>query len=142
MRRFVSMELKRMATAVARAYNIPDGIFLGLIEFESNWNPDAVSIKGAIGLTQVLPATARALGYDPQELARDPLLQLEVGGRYLSEMYTMFKSWDRALAAYNAGPHNVRRYNGIPPFKVTQSYVKRILMYAEEYKRGKTSWSN
>lgn len=136
------MELQRMATAVARAYNIPEGIFLGLIEAESSWNPDAVSIKGAIGLTQVLPATARGLGYDPQELARSPLLQLEVGGRYLNEMYTMFKIWDRALAAYNAGPHNVRKYNGIPPFKVTQSYVKRILAYAEEYKRGKRFWSN
>jgi soluble lytic murein transglycosylase-like protein len=133
------MELQGMAAAAARAYNIPEGIFLGLIESESSWNPDAISLKGAIGLTQVLPATARMLGYDPQELARNPLLQLEVGCRYLSEMYNMFKCWDKALAAYNAGPHNVQKYNGIPPFKVTQSYVKRILEYAEEYKRGKNT---
>lgn len=131
------MELQGMATAVARTYNIPEGIFLGLIEFESSWNPDAVSIKGAIGLTQVLPTTARTLGYDPEELARNPSLQLEVGARYLSDMYNLFQSWDEALAAYNAGPHNVRKYNGIPPFKVTQLFVKRILVYAEEYKREK-----
>jgi soluble lytic murein transglycosylase-like protein len=131
------MDLRGMATAVARAYNIPEGIFFGLIEFESGWNPYAVSYKGAIGLTQVLPATAKSLGYDPHELARNPMLQLEVGGLYLSNMYNKFRDWGKALAAYNAGPHNVQKYNGIPPFKVTQSFVNKILDYAEEHKRGK-----
>ena len=94
------MELKKMAIAVARAYNIPEGIFLALIESESSWNPDAVSVKGAIGLTQVLPTTASSLGYDPQKIVDNPLLQLEVGGRYLHEMYNMFKSWDKIGRAH------------------------------------------
>lgn len=125
-----------MAKAVARAYNIPEEIFIGLVDAESGWNPSAVSKRGAIGLTQVLPATARGLGYDPRQLAEDPLLQLEAGGRYLSDMYSLFHSWEKALAAYNAGPHNVRKHNGIPPFKETQAYVRKILKFAEEYRKN------
>jgi len=127
------MELREQAIKVARQYGIPEGIFLGLIAAESSWNPKAVSVAGAIGLTQVMPSTAKLLGYNPAELKHDPKLQLEAGARYLKDMYEEFESWEKALAAYNAGPHNVKKYDGIPPFPETENYVQRVLTYAENY---------
>ncbi len=127
------MKLEKLANKVARKYGIPVGIFQGLITAESTWNPDARSNAGAIGLTQVMPGTASAMGFDPADLAQDPVMQLEAGAKYLSSMYELFQTWDHALAAYNAGPHNVRKHNGIPPFKETQNYVKRVLVLAQDY---------
>lgn len=128
------MDIRKQAAVVAAEWSIPEGIFMGLIEMESSWNADAIGPGGTIGLTQMLPATAKALGYDPRELIKNPLLQLTAGGKYLHDMYTLFGRWDKALAAYNAGPHQVRRYNGVPPFKTTRNYVKKILDFAETYK--------
>ncbi len=127
------MDLRALATNVARKYKIPADIFLGLIEAESGWNPKAVSSSGAVGLTQVMPPTARAMGFEPAKLAADPLLQLEAGARYLQEMFDRFRDWEKTLAAYNAGPHNVEKYGGVPPFPVTQKYVKRVLRLAREH---------
>lgn len=121
-----------MAAEQARKHGIPENIFFGLIRAESSWRPDAVSHAGAMGLTQVMPGTARGMGYDPNELARNPAIQLEAGARYLSQMYNQFGNWELALAAYNAGPGNVQKYGGIPPFKETQQYVPRVLQFAQE----------
>ncbi|NLN06555.1 MAG: lytic transglycosylase domain-containing protein [Firmicutes bacterium] len=131
------MELRNKAIATARKFAIPEGIFLGLIGAESAWNPQAVSRTGAIGLTQVLPSTAAAMGYNPDELLADPGMQLEAGARYLREMFDRFCRWDYALAAYNARPHNVAKYEGIPPFKETRQYVQKILSYARIYEQIK-----
>ncbi len=131
------MELRDKAIAMAKKFAIPEGIFLGLIGAESAWNPQAVSRTGAIGLTQVLPSTAAAMGYNPGELLSDPEMQLEAGARYLREMYDLFGCWDHALAAYNAGPHNVEKYQGIPPFAETEHYVQKILTYAKIYEQTK-----
>ncbi|MEL7343572.1 MAG: lytic transglycosylase domain-containing protein [Pseudomonadota bacterium] len=111
------------ARAVARRHAIPETLFLRLVTQESGWNPRAVSPKGAIGLAQLMPATARALGVDP----RDPEQNLEGGARYLRQQFDAFGSWRLALAAYNAGPGAVQKHNGIPPFKETQNYVIAIL---------------
>ncbi len=127
------MNLKKYANIISQKYGIPKGIFQALITAESAWDPNARSGSGAIGLTQVMPNTAKALGFEPSRLARDPLLQLEAGAKYLSSMYELFKSWDHALAAYNAGPHNVKKYDGVPPFKETRNYVRRVLTLALEY---------
>jgi len=111
------------ARAAAQRYGVPVGLFLKLVTQESGWNPKARSHKGAMGLAQLMPATARALGVN----ADDPVQNLDGGARYLSTQYKRFRSWRLALAAYNAGPEAVARYNGVPPYRETQNYVKVIL---------------
>ncbi|MFK7744023.1 MAG: lytic transglycosylase domain-containing protein [Roseobacter sp.] len=111
-----------MARAAARKYGIPEDLFLRLVQQESGWNPNAKSHKGALGLAQLMPATARYLRVDPM----NPRENLEGGARYLSKQYKKFRSWRLALAAYNAGPGAVKKYGGVPPFKETQNYVKVI----------------
>jgi soluble lytic murein transglycosylase-like protein len=114
-----------LATArdAARIHSIPEELFLRLIQQESGWNPGAISSKGAMGLAQLMPATARLLDVD----ASDPGQNLEGGARYLRQMFDRFGSWKLALAAYNAGPLAVEKYRGVPPYKETQNYVKNIL---------------
>lgn len=97
-------------------------LFRSLVEAESSYNPTAVSPKGAYGLGQLMPDTARALGVDP----RDPSQNLDGAARYLLSQLTTFKDIDLALAAYNAGPHRVIEYSSIPPFAETRDYIARI----------------
>lgn len=111
-----------MAKAAARRHNVPEDLFARLIQQESAWNPKARSHKGALGLAQLMPATARYLGVDPH----NPAENLEGGARYLAEQYRTFGSWRLALAAYNAGPNAVRKYGGVPPFRETKNYVRII----------------
>lgn len=111
-----------MARKAARKYNIPEDLFLRLVQQESNWNPEAKSHKGALGLAQLMPGTARALGVDPLI----PRQNLDGGAKYLAKQFRKFGSWRLALAAYNAGPEAVQRYGGIPPYEETQNYVKKI----------------
>ena len=111
------------ARDAARRYNIPEDLFLRLVTQESGWNPKALSHKGAIGLAQLMPATAKALRVNPH----DPHENLDGGARYLAEQYRTFRSWRLALAAYNAGPGAVQKYNGVPPYKETRGYVLAIL---------------
>lgn len=110
------------ARAAARKHGVPEDLFLRLVQQESGWNDKARSHKGAIGLAQLMPATARSLGVDPH----DPRQNLEGGARYLAEQYRTFRSWKLALAAYNAGPAAVQKYDGIPPYKETKTYVRII----------------
>ena len=112
-----------MARAAARKHGVPEELFLRLIQQESGWNNGAVSNKGARGLAQLMPGTAAALGVD----ASVPEQNLNGGARYLKMMYDKFGSWRLALAAYNAGPQAVEKYNGIPPFTETKNYVVAIL---------------
>ena len=112
-----------MARAAARRHHVPEDLFLRLVRTESNFRPAAKSTKGAIGLAQLMPHTARVLGVNPH----DPGQNLEGGARYLSQQYRRFGDWRLALAAYNAGPEAVERYRGVPPYAETQHYVKAIL---------------
>ena len=111
-----------LAQRAATQHGVPLGLFLRLIEQESGWNAQAVSAKGALGLAQLMPQTATALGVDPS----DPMENLEGGARYLRAQFDAFGDWQLALAAYNAGPGAVARYGGIPPFDETQNYVRVI----------------
>ena len=111
------------AREAARRHGVPEDLFLRLVQQESGWNAGAVSNKGATGLAQLMPGTARRLGVDPT----DPGQNLEGGARYLRQMYDKFGSWRLALAAYNAGPGAVEQYDGIPPYVETKNYVKAIL---------------
>ena len=93
------------------------------IEVESAYQHDAISSAGAIGLGQLMPATARDLGVDP----RDPLQNLDGSARYLAMMLETFGDPHLALAAYNAGPDAVRQHGGIPPYRETQNHVARVM---------------
>ncbi|MBL4812693.1 MAG: transglycosylase SLT domain-containing protein [Rhodobacteraceae bacterium] len=112
-----------MARVAARRYNVPEDLFFRLVQQESGWNANARSPVGAFGLAQLMPATARSLGVD----SANPAQNLDGGARYLRTQYDRFGSWRLALAAYNAGPEAVERYNGIPPYRETQNYVRIIL---------------
>lgn len=115
-------EYLAVARSIAKRNNIPQDLFLRLIQQESGWNPHAKSNKGALGLAQLMPQTARTLGVNPN----DPHQNLEGGARYLRQMYNKFGTWRLALAAYNAGPGAVEKYGGVPPYKETKNYVRVI----------------
>ncbi|MGI3167871.1 lytic transglycosylase domain-containing protein [Pseudooceanicola sp. C21-150M6] len=112
-----------VARAAAQRHGVPEDLFLRLVQQESGWNEKARSNKGAIGLAQLMPGTANLLGVDPH----NPRENLEGGARYLAQQYREFRSWRLALAAYNAGPMAVKKYNDVPPYKETRNYVKVIL---------------
>jgi hypothetical protein len=110
--------------SIARKYGINPRVFRALIQQESSGNQAAVSPAGAIGKTQLLPATARALGVNPH----DPIGNLVGGARYLRQQLDRFGgNYHKALAAYNAGPGAVEKYGGVPPYAETQNYVRSIL---------------
>ncbi|MCE8006456.1 transglycosylase SLT domain-containing protein [Aestuariivita sp.] len=115
-------EFLPIARDAARRHGVPEDLFLRLVQQESGWNPNARSHKGAIGLAQLMPGTARDLRVD----ALDPHENLDGGARYLAEQYRRFGSWRLALAAYNAGPEAVRKHKGVPPFRETRDYVRII----------------
>lgn len=117
------MDYRAEAIRIAEEEGVNPDLFLRLVQQESSWNPEAGSSKGAYGLTQLMPGTAAELGVDPT----DPLQNLRGGARYLRQQLDEFGDARLALAAYNAGPGNVRKYGGIPPFEETQNYVSKII---------------
>jgi soluble lytic murein transglycosylase-like protein len=116
-------EYLEAAKAAARRHGVPEDLFLRLVQRESGWNPGAVSHKGATGLAQLMPETARRLGVD----MTDPHDNLNGGARYLRMMFDRFGDWKLALAAYNAGPEAVQKHGGVPPYAETKGYVLAIL---------------
>lgn len=97
--------------------------FQAMIKVESNYAQAAVSHAGALGLAQLMPGTADYLNVDPA----DPIENLDGGARYLLEQMAAFGSLELALAAYNAGPEAVRKYDGVPPYAETQSHITRVM---------------
>ncbi len=118
-------EYDDIISEMSQKYDVPFDLIKLVINTESSFNPDAVSSSGAIGLMQLMPATAEWLGVDD---AFDPRENIEGGTKYLSYLLDRYDGkLELALAAYNAGPGNVDKYKGIPPFTETQNYVKKIL---------------
>ncbi len=115
-------------------YQIDPFLIAALVQQESGFNPTATSIDSAVGLTQLIPQTAALVGVsDPN----DPAQSLDGGVQYLKMMLRRYHGDVRlALAAYNAGPGNVDKYDGIPPFAETQQYVRRIMARYEEKATG------
>ena len=110
-------------------YAIPSGLLRALIQKESSYCVQARSSRGAIGLGQLLPSTARLLKVNPY----DPDDNVRGAAMYLSQQYQRFNDWNLALAAYNAGTGNVIRYGGIPPFRETQQYVVVVNRYYGQF---------
>lgn len=118
-------EIMDLVDKTCEKYNIDSKLVKALIQQESGFNPNAKSKAGALGLMQLMPKTAQGLGVnDPM----DPKDNIDGGVRYLKQMLDKFHGNKiLALAAYNAGPNAVEKYNGIPPYKETQNYVNSIL---------------
>ncbi|MCZ6464182.1 MAG: transglycosylase SLT domain-containing protein [Proteobacteria bacterium] len=119
-----------LISRVARAYEVEPGLVKAIIAAESNFDHRAVSRKGAQGLMQLMPRTARALGVAEPFEPRENVLG---GTRYLRHLLDRYGDVGRALAAYNAGPEAVDRYGGIPPYRETRTYVARVLDYYDRY---------
>ena len=128
------LDPKRLADEAARHSNVPEAsvqsvglLIRSIMHAESGFNPQALSPKGAIGLMQLMPATAQELHADPH----DPRQNVEAGAAYLRALLLKYEKYDdqvtRAVAAYNAGPAAVDRYNGVPPYAETRGYVIRVL---------------
>jgi soluble lytic murein transglycosylase len=114
----------------AREHRLQPALVKAVIAAESNFDPDAVSRRGAQGLMQLMPETAAALGVaDPLQ----PTENVRGGTRYLRLMIDRYGDLERALAAYNAGPAAVDHYGGIPPYPETRDYVQRVLAYYRHY---------
>jgi hypothetical protein len=112
------------------SYNIAPALLKAIAMAESNFNPAAVSGAGAVGLMQFMPATAQGLGINP----RDPGQSIMGAGQYLRSLLDRFgNNVQLAVAAYNAGPGAVEKYNGIPPYQETRNYVKRITGLINEF---------
>jgi len=116
-----------LATAAAREFSLPEAFVRSVMLAESGFQPGALSPKGAIGLMQLMPDTARELGVDPLDPAQNAL----GGARYLRDLLARYEGQPNqvllALAAYNAGPAAVEKYHGVPPYAETRNYILRVV---------------
>ncbi len=119
--------IQKVINKAAKRYSVPKNLIYGIIKTESNFNPKAVSKAGAIGLMQLMPQTAADMGVNNIWDAQQNIM---AGVKYVSKLINRFKNTKLAIAAYNAGPENVQKYNGVPPFSETKNYVKKVLAYA------------
>ncbi len=118
---------------VAKKNRVDPALVRALIHAESAFRAKVKSNKGAMGLMQLMPATAKELGVRD---ALDPEQNIQGGVKYLAQLLRQFKGNIRfATAAYNAGPNAVKRYNGIPPYKETEVYVERVMILHQRYKQ-------
>jgi len=118
--------------AAAQEYGVDPALLRAVIHAESSFNPNAVSMAGAQGLMQLMPDTANELGVDNPF---DSTQNIRGGAHYLAELLKQFNNDERlATAAYNAGPHNVQKYNGVPPFDETRVYVERVATLHQRYR--------
>jgi hypothetical protein len=117
----------------SKTYEVDTALIRAIIMAESSNNPRAVSRKGARGLMQLMPTTAKWLGVED---AFDPALNIDGGVRYFKRLLDRFDGdIELALAAYNAGSRYVRKYGGVPPFKATRIYIQKVLKYRQQFEK-------
>ena len=127
----IKKEIKLAIKYFSKLHDVDEKIIMAMVKKESQFNPKAVSHKLAGGLMQLMPATSQKMGVSD---IFNPFENLEGGIKYFKLMLVRFDGNVKlALAAYNAGPTTVRRYNGIPPYNETKHYIKTVLKYREEY---------
>jgi len=114
----------------SQQFHLDPALVKAVIRVESNFNPYAISRKGAQGLMQVMPQTAAR--YRANDLF-SPVVNINVGAQHLSYLLKRYSDLDKALAAYNAGEETVDLYQGIPPYNETQDYVRQVLLYRDDY---------
>ncbi len=130
---FDKAAIQRLVIQTSYRYGVEPALALALAKAESNFEPNAVSSKGAMGVMQLMPETAKALGVSNPF---DPTQNIDGGIRYLKQLVERFGgNITLAVAAYNAGPNAVRRYGGVPPYPETQNFVRRVLAYRETFLR-------
>lgn len=124
LRRATKNDLTSVIEEKAKKYGIDPRLLEAVIKVESNFNPKAISPKGAMGLMQLIPSTAKRFGVkNPFDIEEN----IEAGTKYLRTLIDRFGSLELALAAYNAGEGAVIKYGGIPPYKETENYVRDVL---------------
>ena len=130
--RLFTQEFATPIDVAARAHGVDPALVRAVIHAESGFNPNARSRKGAIGLMQLMPGTASDMGVsDPGAVQQN----IQGGVKYLALLLDQYHGdVTLATAAYNAGPANVDKYRGVPPFAETQTYVKRVKLLLERYK--------
>lgn len=130
-----TVDFRALIRAAALKHRVPAAFVKSIVAAESNFDCDAVSPKGAIGLMQLMPATAQQFGADPNI----PEQNVDAGAHYLRfliDKYHQYRNWmKRVIAAYNAGPAAVDRFHGVPPYRETRVYVARVLNFLKQFSR-------
>lgn len=128
-----SSKFDEIFNEVAKQFNLDPQLLKAMAKVESNFNPQAVSPKGAMGVMQLIPSTARLVGVNNPF---DPVENIYGGARYLKMLLDEFGDLKLSLAAYNAGPEAVKSYRGIPPYSETVNYVRDVLYYYERFRKN------
>ncbi len=124
-------QAKLTIVKTAKSMGVDPLVALSIARTESNFNHNRQNPSGAVGMFQLMPSTARRIGVNPYDMADN----IRGGIKYYQMMYKMFGTQDLALAAYNAGPGNVKKYGGIPPFGETRAFVKNIRLHQETFRK-------
>lgn len=132
--RIVDAALDATIRAHSQRWNVDESLVRAVIHAESSYNPRAVSPKGAMGLMQLMPTTARRFGVSN---AFDPHQNIAGGVQYLAWLLNRYKGdWRLAIAGYNAGEGAVDKYSGVPPYRETRNYLKKVWLLSQSYRRG------
>ena len=126
---------KKLIVKTAQKLGVDPYVALSIAKIESNFDATVKSPGGAVGLFQLSPGTAKKLGINPYIVSEN----IEGGIKYYKMLYKKYGSMDLALAAYNAGPGNVAKYNGVPPFTTTKNFIKNIKKEYDTFKTDETT---